>query len=273
MQCRRLTAAFEILTSIALLLSTLSDSHLLQMGRLEDGRSLLLKVCWVRAIRKESGSDAFGWGLTSRQCTIDPKPTTDAVNSIEAIQREVQHRSAVRQATLGMLFHRHGQRTDLHLQLRVRTPDPWLVVADHASQREGAADEHFRATGGVDRFEVTAVEADAEGSCSVQGSCPNQDLIIVNHRTRHLHVLQESRSTLVSAVGQHVSSYNKFRHRVWLARFSSWCRGWRRGTGRTRRSPFVDRLLSWHQGIRQGVPSFRRGDSSIRGIWRIGIRS
>merc|ERR1719323_2667915 len=216
MQCRRHTTNFENLTSIALLLSTLSDSHLLQMGRLEDGRSLLLKVCWVRAIRKESGSDAFGWGLTSRQCTIDPKPTTDAVNSIEAIQREVQHRSAVRQTTLGMLFHRHGQRTDLHLQLRIRSPDAWLVVADHASQREGAADEHFRSTGGVDRFEVTAVEADAEGSCSVQGSCPNQDLMIVNHRTRHLHVLQESRSTLVSAIGQHVSSYNKFRYGVWL---------------------------------------------------------
>merc|ERR1719323_4505 len=210
MQCRRHTTNFENLTSIALLLSTLSDSHLLQMGRLEDGRSLLLKVCWVRAIRKESGSDAFGWGLTSRQCTIDPKPTTDAVNSIEAIQREVQHRPAVRQTTLGMLFHRHGQRTDLHLQLRIRSPDAWLVVADHASQREGAADEHFRSTGGVDRFEVTAVEADAEGSCSVQWSCPNQDLMIVNHRTRHLHVLQESRSTLVSAIGQHVSVTTSF---------------------------------------------------------------
>ena len=37
------------------------------------------------------------------------------------------------------------------------------------SQREGAANGHFIATGGGDRFEVTAVEADAEGSCPVQG--------------------------------------------------------------------------------------------------------
>ena len=37
------------------------------------------------------------------------------------------------------------------------------------SQREGAANGHFTATGGGDRFEVTAVEADAEGSCPIQG--------------------------------------------------------------------------------------------------------
>ena len=38
-------------------------------------------------------------------------------------------------------------------------------------QREGAANEHFIATGGGDRFEITAaaVEADAKVSCSVQG--------------------------------------------------------------------------------------------------------
>ena len=35
------------------------------------------------------------------------------------------------------------------------------------SQREGAANEHFIATGGGDRFELTAVEADAEGSYPV----------------------------------------------------------------------------------------------------------
>ena len=48
-----------------------------------------------------------------------------------------------------------GQSPKLHLQLRRRTPDAWLV-----SQREGAANEHFKATGGVDRFEVTAVEVE-----------------------------------------------------------------------------------------------------------------
>merc|ERR1719284_995445 len=91
MQCRRLTANFEILTSIALLLSTLSDSHLLQMGRLEDGRSLLLKVCWVRAIRKESGSDAFGWRLTGcppndPRCAVSPSRTENRPSSATSHQ-------------------------------------------------------------------------------------------------------------------------------------------------------------------------------------------
>ena len=54
-----------------------------------------------------------------------------------------------------------------------------------------------------------------------------------------------------------------------MVRSSSWCHGLRRGTGRTLRNPSVDRLLSWHQGIRQGVLSFHRASSSIRGTWRI----
>ena len=52
---------------------------------------------------------------------------------------------------------------------------------------ETAANEHFRGPQGVDKFGITSVEADAEGICSVHGSCPNQDLMIVNRRTRHLH--------------------------------------------------------------------------------------
>ena len=110
-------------------------------------------------IRGESSSNAFSWRLTGSQCTIDPMPTTNTFNSIEAIHREVHHRSAVRQTTRGVLLHRHGHRTDVHLQLRIRTPDPWLLVVDHKNRRQGAANVRLRATGGVDRYEVAAVEA------------------------------------------------------------------------------------------------------------------
>ena len=39
--------------------------------------------------------------------------TADAIKSIEAILRDLTHRSPVRQTTLGMLFHLHGDRTDI----------------------------------------------------------------------------------------------------------------------------------------------------------------
>ena len=52
--------------------------------------------------------------LSGRQGAIDSEPTTNAVNTIKAIQGEVQHRSSVRQATLRMLFHCDHKSTKLH---------------------------------------------------------------------------------------------------------------------------------------------------------------
>ena len=87
------------------------------------------------------------------------------MNSNQTTHREVHHRWAVRQTTLGVLFHRHGHRADLHLHLRIKTPDPWLFVADLARQREGAANEHLRAAGRDDRDEVAAVEGHRSRRC------------------------------------------------------------------------------------------------------------
>ena len=56
---------------------------------------------------------------------------------------------------------------------------------------------HLQIQGALDlRFEVTSVEADVERSCSVQRSCPNQDLTIVNHRPRHLHAGKQEHTSL-----------------------------------------------------------------------------
>ena len=65
----------------------------------------------------------------------------------------------------------------LHLQLRIRTPDAWLVIADHAFQRERRSGEDIRATCSVDDFEVATIKADAEGSRSIQRTCTQQDLM------------------------------------------------------------------------------------------------
>ena len=82
------------------------------------------------------------------------------------------------------------------------------------SHREGAANEHFIATGGGFGFEVTAVEADSERSCSVQG--PIQTKISWLSIVELVTFTWKSRSTLVSVIRQRVSRYNRFRHGVWL---------------------------------------------------------
>ena len=103
--------------------------------------------------------------------SIDCLLTTCNCGTIGAIHRarEIQHRSAIRRATLGMLFHRHGQSLQLQLQLASGPQSPGSPSL--IRQRKGDTNEQVRATRGVDRFEVT-VEADAEWSCSVQKVLP-----------------------------------------------------------------------------------------------------
>ena len=117
------------------------------------------------AIRGESSSNAFNWHLTASQCTIDPKPTANIVNSNEAIHRDVHHRSAVRQTPLGVLFHRHGHRADIHLHLRITTPMP--------------DNEKEWPTNTSDRNEVDAVEAVVPEGVTVIVNGPQQALWIV----------------------------------------------------------------------------------------------
>ena len=61
-----------------------------------------------------SGSHT-SWRPIIRQCAIDPKPTTNAVDNVKAIHTDRSPTSiAVRRATLGVLFHHHGQNAKLH---------------------------------------------------------------------------------------------------------------------------------------------------------------
>ena len=57
--------------------------------------------------------------------------------------------------------------------------DAWLVIADHAFQRERRSGEDIRATCSVDELEVASIKADAEGSGSIQRTCTQQDLMTV----------------------------------------------------------------------------------------------
>ena len=65
-----------------------------------------------------------------------------------ANNREVQHRSAVRQATLGMLLHRHEQSPKLHQQARVRNPG-------RLTHRRCTAKENVRPTKTSEPLEMT----------------------------------------------------------------------------------------------------------------------
>ena len=104
-----------------------------------------------------------------------------------------------------MLFHCPHKNFNLHLQLRLRTPDAWLVFADLNAQPERGSGAKIRAAGSVTGLEVFAVKADREGSRCIQRSCTHRDIMTIHHRSRRLHLLNESTSTRVAPMG----------HRLW----------------------------------------------------------
>ena len=87
-------------------------------------------------------------------------PSRGRRSSRENIDRPSAHRPSV------CCFTVTDRAPSFICQLCIRTQMP--CSSSLISQREGAANGHFIATGGGDRFEVTAVEADAEGSCPVR---------------------------------------------------------------------------------------------------------
>ena len=105
-----------------------------------------------------------------------------------------------------MLFHCPRRSSNLHLQLRIKTQDVWLAVADVTSQREHMHNADIRAAGSFTGHEVFAVQADAEGRRSFQRSRTRKDLMTINHPSCRLRVLQESKSTLAIVQGLDFSS-------------------------------------------------------------------
>ena len=111
------------------------------------------------------------WRLTSRQCTIDPKPIANAVDSVRpSTRRGPTSISCLPSEPRYAVSPSRTERVPSFICNFAPRPQTYGSLSLFG-QRERASNEHFRACGGVDRFEFTAVGADAEGICSVQGSC------------------------------------------------------------------------------------------------------
>ena len=124
------------------------------------------------------------WRPARSQCTFDPKPKLPTASRPYTERSNIDQLSASRPSVCCFTV------TDRAPSFICNSGPQTPFSSSLTSQREGSANEHFMATGGGDRFEVTAIEADAEGSCSVQGSFPD------NHRTRLLHVGKQKHTCL-----------------------------------------------------------------------------